>query len=64
MEKSQSSSRFKLQAVGAIHVWKRPLLFAIRKAKNFRGSQLKGLIDDAPSSCSTVASRYFPKLSF
>ena len=41
MEKSQSRKRLKLQATGAIHVWKRPLLFAMRKAKNFRGSQLK-----------------------
>ena len=64
MEKSQSRECLKLQAVGATHVWKRPLLFAIRNAKNFRGDQLKGLIDDASCNCSTVASRNFPKLSF
>ena len=43
--KSQSRKRLKEQATGAIHVWKRPLLFAMRKAKNFLGSQLKGRRD-------------------
>ena len=45
MEKSQSRKRLNEQAFGAIYVWNRPLLFAIKKAKNFRGSQLKGLSD-------------------